>query len=110
MLGPDNNPLKGGLEKLAGQPLHPSGFKAVLRAMIGGQEYFANVLKLPHWASHYPCWECDCQNFEGAAPGKRVKEICLEKQDFYIYNQKSIKNTLKLKGLGKATLSSICLV
>ena len=59
MLDPDNNPLKGGLEKLKGQPLHPSGFKAVLWAVIGDQEYFANVLKLAHWASHYPCWECD---------------------------------------------------
>ena len=27
---PDNHPLKGGLEKLTGQPLHPSRFKAVL--------------------------------------------------------------------------------
>ena len=110
MLDPDNNPLKGGLEKLKGQPLHPSGFKAVLWAVIGDQEYFANVLKLAHWASHYPCWECDAQNFEGAAPGKHVKEICLESKISTFTIKKSIKNTLKLKGLGKATLSSICLV
>ena len=98
MLDPDNNPLKGGLEKLKGQPLHPSGFKAVLWAVIGDQEYFANVLKLAHWASHYPCWECDAQNFEGAAPGKHVKEICLEKQDFYIYNQEEHQEYLETEG------------
>ena len=74
MLDSDNHPLKSGLEKPKGQPLHPSGFQAVLWAVIGDHEYFSNVLKLHHWASRFPCWECGAQSFEGAAPGKYVKK------------------------------------
>ena len=52
--------------------------------MLGDHEFFSNVLKLPHWSSHYPCWECDAQNFEGCEPTKHFKEIDLEKSNFEI--------------------------
>ena len=48
--------------------------------------FFSNTLKLPHWSSHFPCWECDTENFPGAAFGKGYKEICLEKQEFQVYS------------------------
>ena len=109
MLDPDNHPWKGGLQKLKGQPLHPSGFKAVLWAVIGDQACFANVLKLPHWASHFPCWECDAQNSEGAALASMSRKFAWKSKNSTFTVRKSTKNTLKLKGLGKATLSFICL-
>lgn len=93
MENPDNHPLKGGLEKLKGQPLPPSGFQAVLRAVIGDHEYFSNVLKLPHWASHFPCRECGAQSFEGAAPGKYVK-----KTRFHICSQEEHQKYLEAEG------------
>ena len=83
---PDGNPLEKGsifLEK-KGKPLLGKGYRAVVWSLIGDHEYYANVLKLPHWASHHPCWECDAQNYEGAALGKGYKHICLEKQKFVV--------------------------
>ena len=47
--------------------------------------FFSNTLGLPHWASHYPCWECDAENFTPCTFGKGYKEICLEKQKFSMY-------------------------
>lgn len=81
---PDGKPLEKGSPfwERRGQPLHPKGWRAVVWSLLGGHEYFSNTLKLPHWASHYPCWECDAQNFEGCTVGKWYKEICLEKQKF----------------------------
>ena len=83
---PDGKPLAKGSRwyEDMGKPLHPLGYKACLWSITGDHEFFANVLHLGHWSSHYPCWECDAQNFEGAAPGKGYKEICLEKQNFQL--------------------------
>lgn len=59
---PAGNPLKKDspfyLEK--GKPLC-NGLKGVLWCIQGDHEFFSNALLLPHWASHYPCWECDAQ-------------------------------------------------
>ena len=95
MLDPDNHPWKGGLQKLKGQPLHPSGFKAVLWAVIGDQEYFANVLKLPHWASHFPCWECDAQNSEGAALASMSRKFAWKSKN---YSQEKHQEYLEAEG------------
>ena len=52
----------------------------------GDHEFFSNVLGLPHWSSHYPCWECDAENFADATLGKEFKQIALEKADFRLYS------------------------
>ena len=44
------------LEK--GKPL-AHGLKAVLWSIQGDHEFFSLHLKLPHWASKQPCWECN---------------------------------------------------
>lgn len=69
----------------AGQALHPSAWKGHIFSIQGDHEFFSNVLKLPHWASHYPCWECDCQNFAGCDAWKSMKELDLEKSDYHVY-------------------------
>ena len=64
---PDKDPDGKALEEdspwyqNSGQPLHPKGYKAQIWSIIGDHEFFANHLKLGHWASHHPCWECDAQ-------------------------------------------------
>ena len=85
--GPDGNPLEKGsvFYHLKGQLLHPKGLKGVIWSIIGDHEFFSNTLGLPHWASHYPCWECDAENFTPCTFGKGYKEICLEKQKFSMY-------------------------
>ena len=70
---------------MKGMPLTAKGWKAQIWCIIGDQEFFANRLKLGHWASHYPCWECDAENFKGAALEKAYKQISLAKQDFQVY-------------------------
>ena len=62
---PNGKPLEKGsaFYPYRGQLLHPKGFKGVLWSVIGDHEFFANTLGLPHWASHWPCWECDAENF-----------------------------------------------
>ena len=84
---PDGKPLKKGsvFFSMKGQLLYSQGLKGVLWSVIGGHEFFSNTLGLPHWASHFPCWECDAENFTPCAFGKRYKEICLEKQRFVLY-------------------------
>ena len=59
---PDGNPLQPGsmFFKMKGLDLVPGGFKGVLWSIQGDNEMFSNVLKLPHWRNHRPCWECDC--------------------------------------------------
>ena len=86
-LDPDGKPLEKGsaFYPSRGKLLHPKGLKAMIWSVIGDHEYFANTLGLPHWASSWPCWECDAQNFTPCTFGKGYKEICLEKQDFRIY-------------------------
>ena len=59
---------------------------ALGKGIIGDHEFFSNVLFLPHWSSHHPCWECDAENFEGANPWKRYKEISLEKLNLGVYS------------------------
>ena len=88
---PDGKPLEKGsiFYKLQGTSLHPQGYRACLWAVLGDHEFFSNVLKLPHWSSHYPCWECDAQNFEGCEPTKYLKEIDLEKSNFEIASHAS---------------------
>ena len=44
--------------------MHPKGFKGVLWSVIGDHEFFASTLGLPHWASHWPCWECDAEKLQ----------------------------------------------
>ena len=41
-----------------GKPL-AHGLKAVLWSIQGDHEFFSLHLKLPHWASKQPCWECN---------------------------------------------------
>ena len=61
-LDPDGKPLQKGsiFYKMQGLDLVPGGYRGILWSIQGDNEMFANVLKLPHWASHRPCWECDC--------------------------------------------------
>ena len=44
---------------LAGQRLHPKGYRCFVWVVEGDQDFFCNTLKLPHWASHKCCWECN---------------------------------------------------
>ena len=62
-VGPDNEPLPKGsmMEKVAGTPLTPDGFKGVLWAIQGDHEMYSNVLGLGHWNNKFPCWECNAQ-------------------------------------------------
>ena len=83
--GPDNEPLRKGsvFEKLKGQPLTPGQHRGITWSLQGDHEFFSNVVGLPHWQSHYPCWECDASLKEEAKRhGKWVKEIEQDKQDF----------------------------
>ena len=85
-VGPNGEPLEKGSPfwDKRGTPLHTQKYRAFVWGLQGDHEYFANTLQLPHWSSHWPCWECDCQNMAGATPGKEYKEICLEKQNFVV--------------------------
>ena len=51
---------------------------------MGDHEFYSNTLKLPHWAAHHPCWECNAQNWAGCDASLNYKEICLEKQKFVV--------------------------
>ena len=72
-----------------GSPLHPKHYRCCVWSIIGDHEYYANILHLTHWASHYPCWECDAESFAGADPGKDYKNICLEKQTFQVLSHQN---------------------
>ncbi|CAE7455722.1 unnamed protein product [Symbiodinium sp. CCMP2592] len=80
-------PLEKGspLYENRGKPLHPDGWKAYIWAIIGDHDFFANHLKLGHWASHFPCWECDAENWKGCCLEKHYKQISLEKQTFRVW-------------------------
>ena len=56
--------------------------------MQGDHEFFSNHLKLPHWASKYPCWECNAENFEGCKATLNVKGLDLDKSKFKSFSQK----------------------
>jgi hypothetical protein len=73
---PDGNPLQKGsiFYPFKGLDLVPGGFRCILWSIQGDNEMFANVLKLPHWRSHRPCWECDCtQSLEHFPAEKHYK-------------------------------------
>ena len=59
---PDGRPLQKGsiFHDLQGLDLVAGGYRCILWSIQGDNEMFANVLKLPHWRNHRPCWECDC--------------------------------------------------
>ncbi len=67
--------------KHQGALLHPKGYKGIVWCFEGDQEYFANVLKLPHWGKHQPCWECDA---DITRPLKTWKVIRPETQQWVI--------------------------
>ena len=62
------------LEK--GKPL-AKGLKGVLWSIQGDHAFFSNSLKLPHWASKSPCWECSCS--KTLEKGKNMWYKTLEK-------------------------------
>lgn len=70
----ENKPLppQSSMGKLAGQPLNRQGYCLVCWALQGDHEYFANTLKLPHWSSDTPCWDCDTITSD---PEKTWKEL-----------------------------------
>lgn len=65
-------PPNSDMGKLAGQPLNRNGYRLVCWALQGDHEYFANTLKLPHWSSDAPCWDC---NTVTSDPTKTWKEL-----------------------------------
>ena len=86
---PWGEPLKKGvMEDMQGQPLHPKHYRCFVWSILGDQEFFSNTLDLPHWASHFPCHQCDCQNFDDADDGKHVKEIRVDHQKFILVSHK----------------------
>ena len=50
---------------LVGQQI-AGGNKFVVWNLLGDWEYFALHLRLPHWASLSPCWQCDCHKNDEA--------------------------------------------
>ena len=86
---PWGEPLKKGvMEDMQGQPPHPKHYRCFVWSILGDQEFFSNTLDLPHWASHFPCHQCDCQNFDDADDGKHVKEIRVDHQKFILVSHK----------------------
>ena len=92
---------KGIMAQLARHPLQCQGFRAVIWSILGDNEFFSNTLLLPHWAGHFQCGNCDCQNFAESEEGKRVKEIRMDKQKLNLVThaealKKLMKHTQKL--------------
>lgn len=54
------NPVTGSMAELAGKPLTQDKLRFYVWNYLGDLEYFANVLKMPHWCRHEFCWWCDC--------------------------------------------------
>ena len=78
---PWGKPLtKGLLAELAGQPLTKG------HHIQGDAEFYANVLKPPHWQNQYPCHECDAQRpvykKVPCPEGKSVKLLRAEDQAY----------------------------
>ena len=95
---PWGKPLtKGLLAELAGLPLTKGQHRAVIWAIQGDAEFFANILHLPHWNTQFPCHECDCQKpvyrKVPCPEGKSVKLLKEEEQDFkYVSPQEAFEN------------------
>ena len=83
---PYGKPLPAKLLGKAGQPLHPLSWKGHVFSIQGDHEFYSNTLKLPHWASHMPCWECDCQNWADCDPNKSMKQLDLEKSSWTTFS------------------------
>ena len=83
------------MAELAGKPLAKGHHRAIIWAIQGDQEFFSNVLKLPHWQNKYPCHECDAQKpmfKKKACPeGKSVKILKEENQQYeYVSPQQAV--------------------
>ena len=77
ILDPDGNPFPAGsmLSQLAGKMLCESGHRCVVWTLEGDQDYFCNVLKLPHWATASPCWACDTCTGDPIKCWKKLKPL-----------------------------------
>ena len=53
-LDADGNP-----HPLAGQRVHPRGYRFFIWVIQGDHEFFSNTLGLPHWRNNKLCWDCD---------------------------------------------------
>ena len=86
--GPNGEPVVKEFAKFAedaGKPLF-KGYRAVIWSIQGDQDFYSNVLHLPHWNNKFPCFECDCQRpvfkKQPCPLGKSVKELRWEKQSY----------------------------
>ena len=83
---PYGNGLPPSLAELAGLPLTPGNHRACIYSIQGDQEFFSNILKMPHWQNKFPCAECDAQKpaFKGikCPDGKSVKLLRQADQKF----------------------------
>ena len=68
--------------KKQGSLFTPMATKHMCLQCRGTHEFYSNHLGLPHWASHYPCWECAGENFADCDLSLSVKELDLEKASF----------------------------
>ena len=76
---PWGKPLtKGQMAQFCGQPLTKGGHRGVIWSI---QEYYSNVLRLPHWQNQFPCFMCDTQR----PMFKKVK--CPEGKSFKILKE-----------------------
>ena len=57
------------LQGLATKPITRQGYRFYVWQYLGDLEYFANVLKFPHWQSDAFCWLCSCnKKIKGKSP------------------------------------------
>ena len=52
------------MAQLAGKDILPNGLRCIVWALLGDLEYFANVLKYPHWKKIEFCWLCNCSRHD----------------------------------------------
>lgn len=75
-------PVTGIMAQMAGKPLTKDKLRFYVWNYLGDLEYFANILKLPHWGKHAFCWWCDCHRQQKgkspwdfrSAPGWQLKQ------------------------------------
>ena len=75
-----------------GHPL-AKGYKGALWSIQGDHEFFSNPLKLPHWSSKKPCWECNAS--KDAVPANLwYKTLEKGKQAFKkVSNEEAMENS-----------------
>ncbi len=56
----------------AGTPIVPDGRRFCLWQLLGDLEYYANVLKMPHWGRGEFSWRCNCSK---SAPGRSSADV-----------------------------------